>query len=173
MPNTWITDEMRAAVGRSVGQKRVSFPIAASDIRRWAQAVYYPDPPPAYFWDRSEAETRFGGFVAPEEFNPFAWMTADGVPNHDPADRSVPIGPEVELGIAPPLTVNLLNGGFEVDYTGARMREGDVIAATDRLNDYSEREGRLGLMLFTVTSSEWINSRGELIKTEKNTLIRY
>jgi hypothetical protein len=173
VPDTWITDEMRAAIGRPVGKKRVSFPITASDIRRWAQAVYYPDPPPAYFWDRAEAVARFGGFVAPEEFNPFAWMTADGPPDHDPADRSIPIGPEVELGVTPPATVDRLNGGLEVEYTGVRMREGDVVTAVGRLADYREREGRLGLMLFTVTESEWTNDRGELIKTERNTLIRY
>jgi hypothetical protein len=30
VPDTWITDEMRAAIGRPVGKKRVSFPITAS-----------------------------------------------------------------------------------------------------------------------------------------------
>ena len=41
-----ITDEMRGAIGRVLRQ-RSSYPISASDIRRWAIAVYYPEPPPA------------------------------------------------------------------------------------------------------------------------------
>jgi hypothetical protein len=172
VPATWISDEMRAAVGRVIGA-RVSFPITDSDIRRWAQAVYYPEPPPSYFWNRVDAEARFGGFVAPEEFNPFAWMTAEGPSDHDPADRTIPVGPEIALGLTPPATVDRLNGGIEVDYTGVRMREGDVVTAVSRLAGYHEREGRLGLMLFTFTESAWSNDRGEVIKTDRSTLIRY
>ena len=44
-----------------------------------ALAVYYPDVPPRLFWDEEYARsTRHGGIVAPEDFNPFAWFTADG-----------------------------------------------------------------------------------------------
>jgi len=171
VPETFISDEMRAAVGGVVGEL-VSFPISASDIRKWAQAVYYPEPPPAYFWNQAEAEARFGGLVAPEEFNPFAWMTPEGPRVQDPADRTA-IGPEGALGITPPATTERLNGGIEVEYTGVRMREGDVIVAVTRLTDYLEREGRLGLMLFTITEQEWTNDRGEIIKTQRGTLIRY
>ena len=73
----------------------------------------------------------------------------------------------------PPATNERLNGGIEVDYTGVRMREGDVIVSVTRLAEYQEREGRLGLMLFTVTAQEWTNDRGEIIKTQRSTLIRY
>jgi len=167
-----ISDEMRSAVARVVGE-RVSFPIAASDIRRWAQAIYYPEPPPAYFWDRSVAMARFGSMVAPEEFNPFAWMTAEGPPAQDATSRRAGIGPENLLGIAPPPVYNVLNGGMEVEYTGVRMREGDIIVAVTTLVDYRERTGQLGPMLFTTTEETWSNERGETIKSQRSTLIRY
>ena len=53
------------------------------------------------------------------------------------------------------------------------MRPGDVITSTNRLTDYFEREGRLGLMLFTTTTDTWTNQRGDTVKTEVLTFIRY
>jgi hypothetical protein len=61
---------------------------------------------------------------------------------------------------------------LEVEY-GVRMRPGDVITDVTRLAGYSEREGRLGLMLFTVTEQAWSNQSGDLVKRTKVTVIRY
>jgi N-terminal half of MaoC dehydratase len=172
MPDTWISEEMRAAIG-GVHSDRRSMPIALSDIRKWAQAVYYPEAPPREYWDEEYAATTpAGGIVAPEEFNPFAWMTASG----PPAKESLAQGAsttERRLGVEPPATSNMLNGGMEVEYTGVPMRPGDVIRAVTSLSDYSEREGRLGLMLFTTTEQRWTNQDDELIKIQRDVLIRY
>ena len=164
-----ITAEMRQALGSEMRRRR-SFPIDVSDIRRWAVAVYYPDPPPPMFWDESHESTiRNGGIVAPDEFNPFAWMTAEG----PPADRGDWTGgPEASLGIGPPKTSFMLNGGLSSTYTGL-MRPGDVIESVTRLKDYRERPGRLGQMLFTVSEDTWTNQRAELVRTSETTLIRY
>ena len=55
-------------------EPRLSYPVAASDIRRWAIAVYWPERPPPLFWDEEYAvTTRWGGIIAPQDFNPFAW----------------------------------------------------------------------------------------------------
>jgi hypothetical protein len=174
MPETWITDQMRAAIGREYGH-RTSFPIDVSDIRRWAIAVYYPETPPRVYWDETyAAEVGLSSVVAPEEFNPFAWMTADGPPlasDARPVSRS--IGPEGTLGVEPPATTNMLNGGMECAYSTVLMRPGDVITSVNRLVDYHERSGRLGLMLFTVTEQRWTNQRNEEIKVQQDILIRY
>ena len=61
---------------------------------------------------------------------------------------------------------------MEVEY-GTRMRGGDVITSVTRLADYTEREGRLGLMLFTIAEASWTNQSGELVKRTRTTLIRY
>jgi hypothetical protein len=170
---THITSAMRDVVGLEL-RRGVSFPITDSDIRRWALAVYYPEPAPRLFWDAEyAATTSHGGIVAPEEFNPFAWMTQP-----DPDEREKPrvavgfVSPEETLGLPPAETTSLINGGTEVDY-GVRMRPGDVITSISRLAGYSEREGRLGLMLFTTTEDTWTNQRGETVKTSRGTLIRY
>ena len=79
-----LTDDMRAAVGQEF-RWVTSFPISANEIRRWAIVLYYPRTPPPLFWDDEYASTtRFGGIVAPEDFNPFAWMTADPRPTPAP-----------------------------------------------------------------------------------------
>src|SRR4029077_13395984 len=72
---THITPQMRDIVGLEL-RRSTSFPITDSDIRRWAIAVYYPEASPRLFWDAEYAAgTSHGGIVAPEDFNPFAWLT--------------------------------------------------------------------------------------------------
>ncbi|NKQ51602.1 MaoC family dehydratase [Amycolatopsis sp. K13G38] len=162
---------MRAAQGAELS-RTVSFPVSESDIRRWAIAVYFPEPPPPMFWDATAAErTIHKGIVAPEEFNPFAWMSADGpaVPDDGGYD---PDSTEKGLGLRPPGLRNMLNGGVEVEY-GVRMRPGDVITSVRRLGAYSERTGRLGTMLMTVFEDTWTNQRDERVKLSTMTLIRY
>lgn len=171
-PRSNISAAMRAAVGTQLA-RQVSFPVTESDIRRWAIAVYHPQQPPRLFWDAGYAKsTRHGGIVAPEEFNPFAWMVAE----RDEPAAARPGGdldhPERLLGIPGPGLGHQLNGGVAVRY-GARMRPGDVITSVSRLTGYSERGGRLGLMLFTVTEDTWTSDDGNLVKVATSTLIRY
>jgi hypothetical protein len=175
VPETWISDEMRAAVGREFGATRESVPISLSDIRRWALAIYYPESPPRLFWDEDyAASTPYGGVVAPEEFNPFAWITAAG-PNL-PSNFEGTIrgsGPEETLGISGPQTSFILNGGLEMVH-GARMRPGDVITSgLTKLLEYRERQTRLGLMLITITETTWTNQGGEMVRITRGTGLRY
>jgi hypothetical protein len=175
MPETWITDEMRGLVGREYGDERRSLPIEPSDIRRWAAAIYWPEPPPRLFWDEAYARTTsHGGIVAPEDLNPFAWFTADGPvvpPSYEGPGRSG--GPEESLGVEPPATTFIMNGGSDMTY-GVRMRPGDVITAgRTKVVDYDERTTRLGLTLFTTTEVAWTNQEGAMVKRTRITLIRY
>jgi hypothetical protein len=172
MPKSNVTTAMRDAVGRTLA-RQVSFPVSESDIRRWAIAVYYPQQPPRQFWDEVYAKsTPHGGIVAPEDFNPFAWMTAERDEPRAELSQNDPDRTELLLGIPGPGLKFQLNGGMEVEY-GARMRGGDVITSVTRLAEYTEREGRLGLMLFTVAEASWTNQSGELVKRTRTTLIRY
>jgi hypothetical protein len=180
MTATAISEEMRGLIGRPL-ETLVSFPIDTSDIRRWAIAVYYPEPPPRQHWDATSAEAaEWGGIIAPDEFNPFAWMSAERRgpgPEVEPleADRTLLMAGATEhlLGVKPPDLTHGLNGGIEVVYGPAPMRPGDVITDTAAISEYAEREGRLGLMLFTTTDHVWMNQRGEHVKTQRLTYIRY
>lgn len=138
------------------GGERTSYPIGESDIRRWAIATYWPERPPAIYWDADYAKTtRYGGIVAPPDFNPFAW----------PVERPqrAATGGRGRTG---------LNGG-QTDTYGVPMRPGDVITARSRLKDWNEREGRMGLTLFTYTETEWRNQRDELVRTRISIGVRY
>jgi hypothetical protein len=167
-----ISDEMRGALGTEI-RRAVSFPVSESDIRRWAIAVYYPEKPPARFIDPKAAAAWPAGLVAPEDFNPFAWAVAEQSGASLSADSARnPDSFEESIGIAGPGLKNILNGGLSVEY-GEPMRPGDVITSVTSLDDYRERPGRLGLMLFTVMQTVWTNQNGQIVKTSSGTTIRY
>jgi N-terminal half of MaoC dehydratase len=155
-----VTQEMVECKG-VWGNEEVSYPIGESDIRRWAIATYWPKTPPRLFWDADYAKaTKFGGIVAPEDFNPFAW--------------AVPTGEEGALPFNLPGLIGgmILNGGTE-DTFFARMRPGDVISSKLRLASWEERELRSGLKLFSKYETEWHNQNGDLIKRRVGTTIQY
>jgi N-terminal half of MaoC dehydratase len=169
---TAITPEMRKAVGSELS-RMVSYPVSESDIRKWAAAVYYPEEPPARFWDAEAAgRSRAGGITAPEDFNPFAWMRAEpkGVKRDSAATDAD--STERALGIEGPHLMNQLNGGVSVEY-GVPIRPGDVITSVTRLGEYTERVGSLGLMLFTPLETTWTNQGDEVVKQSRLVLIRY
>jgi hypothetical protein len=160
---TNVSDEMRGALGTLL-TRRISYPVAESDIRKWALAVYWPEKPPREFLDAERA---------PEDFNPFAWAVAGSEaggrpePDANSADRT-----ERLAGVPGPGLRFQLNGGLETEY-GVPIRPGDVITSENRLDGYSEREGKLGLMLLTVTEDTWTNQDRAVVKRSRMTLIRY
>jgi hypothetical protein len=172
MSTDLINDEMRAAIGTTLS-RRVSYPVSRSDIRRWAVAVYWPEEPPRRFWDAAYAEgTRYGGIVAPEEFNPFAWIVAEKDEPKVQIENNDTERVEKMLGIRGPGLKFQLNGGLQVEY-GVPMRPGDVITAVTSLADYTQREGRLGSMLMTASLDTWTNQNDEVVKQSQMTVIRY
>lgn len=163
---TVLTDAMRGIVGK-VMRESVSYPIAASDIRKWAMAVYYPDTPPRRFWDESTE----GGIIAPEEFNPFAWMTVKPTADDPPVSQTA--FSEAELGVEPPAYKAILLTEIRVTHSGVSMRAGDVIRSTVRITDYFEREGRMGHMLYTTIADALTNQNDEWIRTTESVFVRY
>ncbi len=159
---TLVTPEIVASKG-VWGPESVSYPVSLSDIRKWAIAIYWPDVPPRLFWDEEyAATTRWGGIVAPEEFNPFAWPIRTTPPSFAGA---LP-GKTRQKG------ENVLNGG-QIDTFSTRIRPGDVITERTRLVDWDEKKGRLGLMLFLRHETEWHNQAEELVKRRIATAIWY
>ena len=174
-PDTLVTPDMEARKG-VWGGERVSPPISESDIRKWAIATYWPDKPPAIYWDVDYAKTtRYEGIIAPSDFNPFAWPVERPRPNAAAlaamaARRGARGGADGE-GARRPRTTGM-NGG-QTDTYGQPMRPGDVIRSRTRLRDWEERDGRLGLTLYTYTETEWTNQDGELVRRRISTGIRY
>lgn len=160
MSDTYITHEIRQwlDVERDVV---ISPPISENDIRKWAIAVYWPETPPKKFWDaKYAAASRFGGVVAPEEFNPFAW----------PVQRIEAVRLGGDIGKEPGQRV--LNGGSEARYV-IPMRPGDVIRTGTKLVDVYEKTGRIGLMMFLINETTWTNQTCAVVKVDRKTSIRY
>jgi len=127
-PATLITQAMREQLN-VWSVPRVSHPIDASDMRRWAIAVYWPETPPRIFWDEAYAKTtRFRGIIAPREFNPFAW----------PAERPADMAPKPAKRSAGERSLN----GRHTETYGVPMRVGDVITAMSALVRLDDRGGQ-------------------------------
>jgi acyl dehydratase len=155
---TLIVPELADSQGRW-GEPQYSPAVTASDIRKWAIATYWPQTPPPIHWDEAyAATTRWGGIIAPRDFNPFAWPV-----------RRTPLAP-----LPGPAGVRLtsLNGG-QVETYGAPQRPGDVIVDRVRVKDFHERQGRFGLMLYVDVENEWTNQAGAFVRRRISTFIRY
>ena len=158
-PGVYLDADTVGWLGRSLPVLD-SLPVDANDIRRWAQAIWYPEPPPADQFDVSvAAEGPWGGLVAPRDFNPFAWNPAFH-PEAYPWMRG--------MGTEPGRRG--LNGGQRT-WFGAPIRPGDVISSEVTLIDAYEKEGRIGTMLFLVDAARWTNQRGELVQLGQRTTI--
>ena len=157
-PTTLVTQEMIDR--RDVWSEQVySRPIERNDIIKWAIAVYWPDEPPRIYWDEEYAKTtRYGGIIAPQDFNPFAWP--------------VPRPPRQELPKDAGVGQRVMNGG-QTDTFGVPLRPGDVISQSSALVDWNERQGRLGLTIFSYTENRWVNQNDELVKSRTSVGVRY
>ena len=144
-----ITPAMNAALNAPSHPQ--TFEVRREDILRFAQAI--GDPNPLFSGEGPDHPAPEGGPIAPPTFL-----------------RSL-------LGAIPPLPdgeslPRVLDGGSAWEYFQP-VRPGDRITAVARLESLTEREGRLGRMLFTVYAIEYTDQRGTSVVTQRNTLIRY
>ena len=169
-----ITDAMRAWVG-SKTPPLTSPPISESDIRRAAIAINWPEVPPGVYWDAEHAaKSRWGGIIAPEEFNPFAWMIGRAHVGPQPdrlSDEQTSL--EDARNLRPPgAPPRFLFGGVDSTYH-ERMRPGDVITSVITATDVYERSGSIGPMIFYITEETWTKQNGEVVKTTRTTNIAW
>ena len=160
-----VTDELRSFIGKKMDE-RVSPPVEASDIRKWAIAIYWPDTPPKHFWDEAYAKkTRFKGIIAPEDFNPFAWSIDKGQTFMTEQDLKEP-SQRAGLGW------NVLNGGGGNEYY-LPIQPGDVIKSETVLGDVYIRQGKQWPMIFFIRKSTWKNQKNEVVRVSTGISIRY
>jgi hypothetical protein len=173
-PRSHITLAMRQWVGTE-SSPLVSPPIELGEIRRTAIAVYWPEVPPRLYWDADYAKkTSWGGIIAPQEHNPFAWMVgrAHVGPQPDRMDEEQARIEESRNLRPPGAPTRYLFGSIAADYFVV-MRPGDVITSVVKATDLYEREGRSGLLLFYVTEERWTNQRDEPVKTTRTVNILF
>jgi len=186
-PATYITDEIRAAIGSESEMSDLSGPLSSSEVRRFTQAIMDPDP---IYWDEVHARaTKYGGLVTPPLFPGFANRRPAGSP--DPLD-ALKANPELDglgggggtaapegggrarSGGIPPIRIPLprtLNGGVTAEFLQL-ARPGDRIKSKRRLGNVYERDGRDGKMVFVVTETIYYNQDDEKLAVIRNTSIR-
>ena len=143
-------------MGKPMQPARLRDPVANIDIRRWAQAMHYPNR--THYDDDFAAAGRFGRLVAPLSF---AVATDDG---HGSAPACMGGIPDSHL----------LFGGDEWWFYGPRIYAGDLIHNERIPFDYSVKETKFaGPTCFQRGDNFYKNQNGELIAKQRSTTIRY
>jgi len=131
-------------------------PVAVNDIRRWVQAMHYPNP--LHYDEDWAAESRFGAIVAPQSFT----VTVDTSHGCSPA----------QVGRIP--NSHLIFGGDEWWFFGPRIRPGDHFVCHRMPFDYKVRDTKFaGPTCFQRGDTLYINQSGERVAQQRSTSIRY
>jgi len=153
-----ITDQMRAAIGKE--SEPITFEVDKSACRMFARSVGYADP---LYYDEEYARSKGYrsipapfGFLGHLLYNPNAPQSARG---------------GAYFRFQTPFK-RILNGGTDIDYFDS-VCAGDVLTATAKLADISERQGRMGPMLITVTEVTYRNQDAKIVARMRGTGIQY
>lgn len=152
-PGTAITPELRESVGRSVGP--FTFEVEKGAITRFTDAVGDAHPGDILAPHR---RTPQGAIIAPPGF--FGW----------PVNGSLDILDILAEFHCP--FKRVLNGGTECEFHRP-VHPGDVLSATRRLADVSEKDGQLGKLIILVIETTYVNQRGQLVAVNRDTTITY
>ena len=171
---TLITPAMRAWVGLNDPAARLSGYLRERHPPRRHLNLLAGSSPRVYWDQEHAARTRWRGIIAPEEFNPFAWMIgrAHVGPQPERLDDEQEALENARVLRPPGAPPNFLFGGIESTYH-ERMRPGDIVTSIMTATELYERAGRLGPMLFFIIEENWTNQSGDLIKATRSTNIQW
>lgn len=143
-------------VGHAVGGGQVWEACTGTDIRRWVQALDYPNP---IHWNEPLARaSKFGGLIAPQSFT-VCMDYGHGV--HPACVGKLPGS-------------HLIFGGEEWWFYGTHIRPGDRLTQTRRFDGYKVADTKFaGPTLFSRGDTVHRNQHGALIAQERSTSIRY
>lgn len=153
---TLDTSDIDNWLGKRIDDSVSYDPVAPGDIRRWVQAMHYPN---RLHYDREfAAESRFGAMVAPQSFA----ITADD--GHGVAPAAV--------GKIP--NSHLIFGGDEWWFYGPLIRPGDIIHNERIPVGYVVKDTSFaGPTCFQYGDNHYYNQDGDKIATQRSTSIRY
>ncbi|HEY5759649.1 MAG TPA: MaoC family dehydratase N-terminal domain-containing protein [Steroidobacter sp.] len=143
-------------VGHAVGGGQVWEACTGTDIRRWVQALDYPNP---IHWNEPLArESKLGGLIAPQSFT-VCMDYGHGV--HPACVGKLPGS-------------HLIFGGEEWWFYGTHIRPADRLTQTRRFDGYKVADTKFaGPTLFSRGDTVHRNQHGALIAKERSTSIRY
>ncbi len=150
------TSDVDQWIGKRVIFAEMLDPCNATDIRRWVQALDYPNP---IHWDQDFANaSKFGGLVAPQSF---AVNMDYGHGCHPACVGKIPGS-------------HLIFAGEEWWFYGVDIRPGDHLAQERRFDGYDiTNTSFAGPTMFARGDTVHTNQRGELVAKERATAIRY
>lgn len=153
---TLDTSALDELMGKPLTPWRLKEPINNTDIRRWAQAMHYPN---LLHYDHDfSALSRYGRIVAPQSF---AIACGEG---HGACPAAVGMIPDSHL----------IFGGDEWWFYGPRIFGGDTIIHEKVPFDYVVKETKFaGPTCFQRGDNNYYNTEGEMIAKQRSTSIRY
>lgn len=167
----YITQEIRALIGRKGPVRAAAEPLSHDRLRRFNQAAMEPEIPSPAGEPHGPAETApplwpLHAFVrGADEPDPFDVLLAD--PELDGTYGAGETGlPPVDVPLA-----RILNGGVSAEFF-AQAEVGDVVQAQSEYADIAEREGRSGPMVIVTIGTTYTNQHGRLLCRVTNSFIR-
>jgi acyl dehydratase len=153
---TLDTTDVDRYVGQPVGGGHLKEPITVTDIRRWVQAMDYPNP--RHFDEAAAAKRPLGAIVAPQSF-----MTCCDV-----GHGSVP----AIVGLIP--GSHVIFGGDEFWFYGPRVRPGDKIRVERKFDGYKLAETKFaGPTMFSRGDTLYANQHNDPVAKQRSTMVRY
>jgi hypothetical protein len=150
------TSDLDQYMGVPIEPGELKDPVSVGDIRRWVQAMHYPNP--LHYDERWAADSRYGSIVAPQSFT-VATDTSHGC---SPA----------QVGKIP--NSHLIFGGDEWWFFGPRIWPGDHLVCHRMPYDYRVAHTKFaGPTCFQRGDTLYINQKGERVALQRSTAIRY
>jgi acyl dehydratase len=151
-----ITEEMRKLIG--VTLDTTVFKVEEGAIQRYAQAI--GDPNPLFNDPDFASKTEYGRLLAPPGFT--GWPVKAGRLSQTLLESLAKAG-------APS---RILDGGVEFEFVEP-IGAGDVLTATTKVANMTERETGLGKTLFITRESTVVNQKGSVVLRSRATRIHF
>jgi acyl dehydratase len=151
-----ITDKLRKLIG--VTLETTLFKVEEGAIQRYAQAI--GDPNPLFNDPDYASKTKHGRLLAPPGFT--GWPRKGEISTFKLVDSLIKAG-------AP---ARLLDGGVEFEFFEP-IGAGDVLTATTKIANMTERETRLGKTMFTTVETTFVNQNGNVALKSRSTFIMF
>lgn len=156
-----ITEEMRSRIG--VESAPWTLEVDKTSVRMFARSCQYTDP---VFYDEEFAKSKgYRSLPAPPHYL--------GTPLFNPATSDATFGGP-RGGGGPrgnPKLKRVLNGGTDIEYMDT-IQAGDILTASSKVADISERAGSLGPMVITTTETTYKRD-GKVVAISRGTGIAY
>lgn len=166
-PAGFITDEIRAMIGREAPPFTSCDDVSTGDIRRFVQAIM--DDSPIYYDTSQASRTKYGGIVCPGSFPiTFVRRRAPGTPDPVASSTTGGVEPEQrdELRVPWPPHMHVFHAYSEL-FIYRFAQPGDRITQRTRITDIYEKQGRSGRLGFIVTDKTFANQKGEVLCVER------